>query len=399
MVPVAGDLVMGSMPAAYPTLVLSRQKRVLGRDWSRAPSFLGGAPRLGAQPWPRNRGNGRAMRFLAQIDLAEIAEKIGPTELPSSGALAFFADEGAVVYVPDARTAPPAKPPHHMFPAYQPGQWFSDLAEQDDPTAPRLFPFWPLDFTLIKSPPPRRLWQEDEDIAAFDAIVAEVDRTFTRRQFNFGAKEAFATLGEAPPPYWWHSAMLFTRGLVDARDAHRRRLEQHDAGAGELPYDDFLRYLEDVSVWTGERDPWTRMQASDLERGTELFTRGRRAFRNLVGYRAVYDWQDLATHTLREMATADDRVYGQLPEPIRNLINEKFRLSIGANWHQMFGTGVSIQDNAAVEHEHDHLLLQLVYDDMMHWSFGDNGAFQYWISPENLAARRWDRAEMTFECH
>jgi uncharacterized protein YwqG len=65
----------------------------------------------------------------------------------------------------------------------------------------------------------------------------------------------------------------------------------------------------------------------------------------------------------------------------------------------MFGTGVSIQDNAAVEHEHDHMLLQLVYDDMMHWNFGDNGAFQFWISPENLAQRNWAGVEMTFECH
>ena len=45
------------------------------------------------------------------------------------------------------------------------------------------------------------------------------------------------------------------------------------------------------------------------------------------------------------------------------------------------------------------MLLQLTHDDMMHWRFGDNGIYQFWISTADLAERKWGSAKMTFECH
>ena len=63
----------------------------------------------------------------------------------------------------------------------------------------------------------------------------------------------------------------------------------------------------------------------------------------------------------------------------------------------MFGAGVDIQGNAAVENEGNVMLLQLVYDDMIAWRFGDMGAFQFWIPPADLAAGRWKAARVTFE--
>jgi uncharacterized protein YwqG len=51
------------------------------------------------------------------------------------------------------------------------------------------------------------------------------------------------------------------------------------------------------------------------------------------------------------------------------------------------------------ENEGNVLLLQLVYDDMMHWRFGDMGAFQFWIPPDDLARGNWAAVRVTFECH
>lgn len=45
------------------------------------------------------------------------------------------------------------------------------------------------------------------------------------------------------------------------------------------------------------------------------------------------------------------------------------------------------------------LALQLGFDDLMFWSFGDNGDDQFWISPEDLARRNWDGVTLSFECH
>jgi hypothetical protein len=43
------------------------------------------------------------------------------------------------------------------------------------------------------------------------------------------------------------------------------------------------------------------------------------------------------------------------------------------------------------------MLLQLTHDDLMHWSFGDNGVYQFWISPADLKKRNWEAARMTFD--
>lgn len=64
----------------------------------------------------------------------------------------------------------------------------------------------------------------------------------------------------------------------------------------------------------------------------------------------------------------------------------------------MFGRGVDIQ-GVVDERAADYLLLQLVYDDLMEWKFGDMGAYQFWISPAALQQQRWSAVELTFEAH
>jgi len=45
------------------------------------------------------------------------------------------------------------------------------------------------------------------------------------------------------------------------------------------------------------------------------------------------------------------------------------------------------------------MLLQLVYDDMLHWKFGDMRAFQFWIHPDDLARANWAAVRLTFDGH
>jgi uncharacterized protein YwqG len=96
------------------------------------------------------------------------------------------------------------------------------------------------------------------------------------------------------------------------------------------------------------------------------------------------------------MITGDQRAVGAIPDAVLAMINDTHRLP--PDWqHQMFGLGGCRQD-ALYEHLCDHLLLQIVYDAMPEFRFGDMGLWQFWISPEALAAGRWDKAELTFEC-
>lgn len=63
---------------------------------------------------------------------------------------------------------------------------------------------------------------------------------------------------------------------------------------------------------------------------------------------------------------------------------------------QMFGSPVDIQGSGAQD---EVLLMQFVYEEGMDWRLGDVGAAQYWISKADLAAGRYDRAELTLETH
>jgi uncharacterized protein YwqG len=103
------------------------------------------------------------------------------------------------------------------------------------------------------------------------------------------------------------------------------------------------------------------------------------------------------TTTLLTLASADEHAYATLPERARNFINQNCLLPPNV-WHQMFGYPLNVQ-TAADDNADKHLLLQLTYDDLMFWDFGDNGVYQFWISPEDLENQNWAAVNMTFECH
>jgi hypothetical protein len=140
------------------------------------------------------------------------------------------------------------------------------------------------------------------------------------------------------------------------------------------------------------------MRPADIEQLDERIKRVREEFKDFDSY-VPHRREDLETSTLLAMASADERGYAALPEPVRRFINRDCLLPSGG-WHQMFGRGIEIQgDSCAMREEGYVMLLQLTYDDLMHWGFGDNGCYQFWISPADLAQRNWAAAKMTFECH
>ena len=65
---------------------------------------------------------------------------------------------------------------------------------------------------------------------------------------------------------------------------------------------------------------------------------------------------------------------------------------------QMFGISLYIQ-SAAGDYPASVCFMQCHYDPGQGWYFGDVGAFQFWISHEDLAAGAFERASCTFEAH
>lgn len=78
------------------------------------------------------------------------------------------------------------------------------------------------------------------------------------------------------------------------------------------------------------------------------------------------------------MAAGPQNVCARLPTAWRGIINRRYRLPIDCPC-LLLGIGANIRGNEMLEHPGMRMVLQLEFDDMMYWSFGDNGAYQFWM--------------------
>ena len=370
------------------------------------------------------------MMFVAQIDLAEVAERAGRSALPAAGALAFFiAHDGACAVVPVTSgsvlaSEPPADAPVVLDDT---GQIFPERA--DAPGA-RVFPCWPVDIT----PLPTEATEEEQ--------VATIDRLFARRQYFFSADEAYKLAGETARRHWWHGAQYYARCLRKVLrqaphvfNAQRPYLEKARKEVARLRGESLLsrlfvpaerrakldqavaalakqeeryesrmrliplleRFAAEIEDWAQRQPAWRLMPPADVQRLSEAIARGRSEFKDFCSYPTPSRLSDVETVSLLALATADDRTHAEMPEAVQRVINERYLLPTNT-WHQMFGRGVDIQD-VAYEQEGNLMLLQLVYDDMIGWQFGDMGAYKFWIPPAALERRDWGAVRLTFECH
>lgn len=95
--------------------------------------------------------------------------------------------------------------------------------------------------------------------------------------------------------------------------------------------------------------------------------------------------------------TESELLFAKLPESLVKFINTNYRTPTH-NFHHMFGLGADVQE-APYRHYGDHLLLQIAFDSLAQMRFGDVGVVQFWISPDDLSARRWNKVTTTFEGH
>ena len=248
----------------------------------------------------------------------------------------------------------------------------------------------------------------------------------------------------APRPKWWHSAWLMADQLREAAevnaprvveklqseiDAEGTKLRRASPGGPLAPIwsmiggksdeakkleaslaakeakltelttlaSAFQSFMRETGAWAQSRDPWTSMTAEDWDDLSARFKRGKQEFEAFAGWQLPYSPESLEDMTIVALLSAEERGYASLPGTVRNLVNREYLLPAG-DCHQMFGLGTDVQ-GAVWEHENDYLLLQLNYDDLMHWSFGDNGVYHFWITPEDLQKRNWAQVAMTVECH
>lgn len=413
------------LPAPRPVMLV-RKARERDRDWREDTTWFGGLPRLGNVPWPAD-DDGKPLPFAAQVDLALIAAACPESPLPKSGSLAFFLGPGAVVHVP-GNGHEFTSPPTSLLPAYDEGGL--PFPQHATRLSRPVFRFWPAEPVGLDMPEDMRfLVDERRHSEITDTMYDLLDAKVPERSEHFPDDEPHV---DGSDDLWWfavrhlsdrlHVALTNAdRRLSDTQravDAVAATVAAHEAVSDNDPalidsaraslvqaqarFDNISiqraalpEMVAAVDGFAENRSPWERLTHDEAEVVVEILNECLASYPDLVRYHLPHSIKELHALCVREMMTGDAAAIAALPESILDFRNRRHRLT-GAIQHQMFGLG-ACQQHALYDHLTDLLLLQLAYDADMDWLFGNMGLFQFWISPDDAAAERWDKVELTFE--
>lgn len=425
-------------PMRERAVFLYRKPRMLGDIKQGGTSWLGGLPALGGMDWPRDEA-GALMHHVMQVDLSDAGTFLSVPGLPTTGSLAVFVRLGKntrfetkVLYI--AHPGPETTPPEQLVPI---GDHTTGgmLVRGGDPERLGTLPRWTVDLVRLDVVP-----EDEEDVRDSLSAIAPLGTGM-----NISTDSFADHLPNGRDPSYWHSAQLFARSLDKAiRDkaglklflSMAERSEKTLAGyrldgfpknyggksAADIERDlqadidrnrefaDRARALQPkmgiaaagVMEWAFARDPWDVMTNDDLDMFKKYFEPFKYGDYGSDGYLAYQCSSNsygflhmIADETLKEMVRGPDKVFRLLPDVVQKAAdNEHHTPGLP---HQMFGPPTWIQE-AAADHEEDHLLFQIVHDDLIGLRLGDVGHIQVWISPDDLAAGNWGAITATFEC-
>lgn len=354
------------------------------RPWGEAESWFGGRPRLAGAAWPRHELSGGPLHFVAQISLRAMAQA-GASALPQDeGWLAFFIGydhaglpQGAVVPVAGDRLPAETAIPDDAPPTRD---YFTDDRPILPGADPRTFYRWPIRLR------PAAISLEDirQD---FHAAVEARDG---RRPSGFQAAALYAEAGLGTPDIWWYCAHDLA--------AHLAAIPVKNASAEDLvPFLGFIQEIrQEIRRNAAGKSLWQAMTPAEVIRLQGLCDR-QRGFHHIIRSRAL-SAEELATRALRALlVTEHDTQAAVLPPAVRAIVETKYLRPAGTwrQWHQMFGPPATIQGASDLDHRADILLLHLAEDRVMDLKLG--GQWQFWISPADLEAGRWQAATATVE--
>jgi len=408
-----------ALPLPAP-VILMRKPRERSRDWFGDTTWLGGLPRLGPVPWPRDAG-GRALPFAAQIDLAQLHRAAPGSPLPQVGSLAFFLGTGAVVAVPEG-AHDFTDPPGDLPPAFDEGG--APFPAVPNRLSRWFFPFWPAEPVALDLPEALRDHRDPlREIAVEEAMATQLERHAAPRDHPFYA----AGVGAPVEVLWWHSVIHLADQLHEALEAcarplavqhaalERKRAELHTLHAdpdaadhAQLAADYLAAEVEEMEAQCAElpamvealdhfvagREPWARLTPEEQEVVADILPEVHERFGELVRFHVPGSLAALATLSMRALVSGPPETLAALPDEVLERINQGYRLP-PVDQHQMFGlpAGRIARDR----HRRDLLLLQLGYDDMMEWCWSEAGRYQFWIGADDAEAGNWSAASLTFE--
>jgi uncharacterized protein YwqG len=361
-------------------------------------SFFGAAPLMPANvPWPRKDvgSRSRPLTFIAQIALHEIPPRIS-SPLPRAGSLCFFVDltkeyldehDARVIYFEDPFDACVAHRAPVPFADEAAGPWF--WLEADELGANRLDKF-PMEFMWFSS------YAQTPSIV--DVLESErVEIEFARWHFE-----------SDDWPFAW--------GVVEhAVRAVGRIIEENSASSAH----NFSTIAEEAADWLEHCRTHDALEVLDASTA-EVFRANWRAWRENADEIVPRNAQVRASG-LDALLAESVRLVGSLckGQPgSTQIVPPRFMGLFASEWpaavvdalqlcphlgpigvNQMLGYGEPVQ-STPVDRVDDVLLLQIKAYQYLNWWPGaaPDGVIQFWISPDDLAAKRFDRVGVNFDC-
>lgn len=371
-------------------------------------SFFGGLPIAPSDfPWPR--GESRPHSFVMQVDCSAVSADGRLGMFPDDGVLYLFLDLSwsqknlfRVIWEPGpaqgwAEIAPPDDLPH-AFAYRMTWKW-----PQSDADWPRLLPKWPFDPVVIHGGPlpddqealeETYAWPGTVDPQAIPAIEGAVVQY---RSFEYQHLQA-RTSPFAGFPHDWNAVRittgLITQGMKRAVSVARNRHFR------ELSDEEFAAKLADAQV--GLRD-WSN-RASGATAFDEVPPMERDQFWSWV---QEHEWLTFMpmTHaselSIEASLSASPEAAARIPVDVVDYIRWRHALycQMASGLHittpdRMLASPVDVQGDIDERVREFLLLLELSSNQGLAHYFGE-GVLQFWIRPDDLAARHFDRVELS----
>ena len=407
----------------------------------RSMSYLGGLPIVPDDfEWPtihNRKGLLERLNFLAQIDCSDLPPGPGRHLFPGKGYLYFFAPMSGA-FGPDAM---------HFVTRYEPRQATQKWTPLDMPFTESIEPADPMDmiwrgkrthydrveieFGWIEEPTDDEVAARADEGHAFE--VAEKIRAEKLDAF-FGpplSSDPMLSARHAPKdalwkpyagfPINWSSARILRKfvegyhreetedvakrlaalGTVadDDPEAQRLRTLQRDLSA--LQSRIFNAFFPTINAGLKEYDaPPVEVKEQILALLEDLRTNGmpsskERQSRRLQLPLVINQWIEIAAiHGAEGGLTDPDGAALIGPDVVAALAHRHT-----SRKHHMLGEGEVVQVAADEMKDRYLLLLQLGPDVVLDWTVGEMGPLQYWITPEDLAARKFENTLLTIEAY
>jgi len=417
---------------ASPLALAARQAIVFRQHFpphlgAKSRSFYGGAPYVpGTMEWPRGSASGKPLHFILQIDLAAVPAEARLGLLPDTGVLAVFQDlvwgagDAFRVMWQDGYVGTPWQeldPPRDLTAAYGDEAAYSWpwalTPEHGIPLLPR-WPFEPVHIAVPEASPLDEEDEEEEGIAPSWGSVGNTAQALLEAQFGSAdapelaapyAREDFTGPDEATfasPwsgfPQDWLSVQTCAAALLRQADRELRYpsgwlyAELDPAARAEL----VTRVKEEAQAWFDHAlaNPALGPVAAPERKAFWDWLAGYKPIASLIMPGAIEAAIETVLHTSPHEAA-------QIPPDVTARLAYRHVLArrTGDGIHAVIPTRMLAPYSDVQGEEHGiattHLLLlELRSNEPIGHRFGE-GVYQFWITPKDLADRRFEQVVLT----